>query len=287
MEGWVDAHHHFWHYSASEFDWIAPGSILASDYSPCHLRDELDASGISSSIAVQARQTEEETRWLLQLAGDHPWIIGVIGWIDLRSHTLQARLSELSGEMRLLGFRHVVQDEPDPRFLLQTTFQRSVRLVLEAGFTFDLLIKSPQLEHVPSFLDAVGPGRIVIDHGAKPAIAQGEWEPWASRMAAIARRYPVYCKLSGLVTEADLAEWREEDLHRYMQHLFDHFGPHRLIFGSDWPVCLLAASHARVKSMVEAFLEPLGADERAAIMGGNARRAYARLDANVQGETVQ
>lgn len=287
MEGWIDAHQHFWRYRASDFDWIAPGSILARDYSAEHLRPELDAAGVSASIAVQSRQTLEETRGLLRLADEHPWIIGVVGWIDLRSEALADQLSEFSGESRLLGFRHVVQDEPDPHFLLDTAFQRGVRTVLEAGFAYDLLIKATQLEHVPAFLDAVGPGGIVLDHGAKPGIAAGDWEPWASRMAAIAERYPVYCKLSGLVTEADHETWREEEVHRYMRHLLDHFGPRRLIFGSDWPVCQLAAPYRRVHALVQEFLDPLPAADRAAIMGGNARRAYARLDANIQGETVQ
>ncbi|HUD27253.1 MAG TPA: amidohydrolase family protein [Novosphingobium sp.] len=287
MEGRVDAHQHFWRYSPSGLDWIAPGSILARDYEPHQLRTELDDAGIAGSIVVQARQTLEETRWLLRLAEQNPWIVGVVGWIDLRSEALDGQLTEFSGAARLLGFRHVVQDEADPRFLLDPAFQRGVRKVLSAGFAYDLLIKAPQLEHVPAFLDAVGPGRIVLDHGAKPAIAEGEWEPWASRVAAIAERYPIYCKLSGLVTEADPDAWVEEEMLRYMGHLLDRFGPRRMIFGSDWPVCLLAASYHRVHALVERFLEPLCAQDRAAIMGGNALRAYARLDENVQGETVQ
>jgi L-fuconolactonase len=287
MEGRVDAHQHFWRYSPSQFDWIATGSVLARDYEPDDLRYELDVAGIAGSIVIQARQSDEETRWLLQLAEGNPWILGVIGWIDLCCDTLAHRLVGYSGEPRLLGFRHVVQDEPDPRFLLDTAFQRGVRTVLGAGFAYDLLIRAPQLEHVPAFLDSAGPGCVVIDHGAKPAIAEAGWEPWASRIAAIAERYPVYCKLSGLVTEADLQVWQEDDVMRYMRHLLECFGPSRLIFGSDWPVCLLAGSYRRVHGLVDQFLDPLRADEREAIMGGNARRAYSRLDANVQGETVQ
>jgi L-fuconolactonase len=292
MEGWIDAHQHFWRYDAAQFEWIEQGSILARDHDPADLRVHLDAAGIVHSIAVQARQTEEETRWLLDLAAASPWIAGVIGWIDLRAGDVAARIEEWSRQVRLIGFRHVVQDEPDPRFLLDPAFQRGVRAVLERGLTYDLLVRAPQLEHVPAFLDAVGiragtAGAIVVDHGAKPAIAKGEWEPWAGRIAAVARAYPVYCKLSGLVTEADPAIWREDEIAPYMAHLLDCFGPERLIYGSDWPVCGLAAPYARVLALVERLLAPLGPVERAAIMGGNARRAYARIEAQAEGETVQ
>lgn len=290
MGGRIDAHQHFWSYDAAQYGWIEPGSALARDHRPADLRVELDSTGIAYSIAVQARQTEAETRWLLDLARRDLWVAGVIGWTDLRADDVAARIDAWSADARLIGFRHVVQDEADPRFLLDPAFQRGVREVLLRGFAYDLLIRAPQLEHVPAFLDAVGArgsigGSIVIDHGAKPAIAEGEWEPWAGRMAAIARDYPVHCKLSGLVTEANPAAWREEQIMRYMAHLLECFGPQRLIYGSDWPVCLLAGPYAHVHGLVEDLLAPLSPDEREAIMGGNARRAYARIKA--QGEAVQ
>ncbi|PNU02228.1 amidohydrolase family protein [Novosphingobium guangzhouense] len=292
IEGRIDAHHHFWRYDAARYRWIEPGSVLARDYTSRDLRNELDAAGVAYSIAVQARQTEEETQWLLDLSRRDPWIIGVVGWIDLRAEDIASRLDALSGEPRLIGFRHVVQDEADPRFLLDMAFQRGVRCVLERGLAYDLLIRAPQLEHVPAFLDAIGAKGaagccVVIDHGAKPAIVDAEWEPWAGRIAAIARAYPVYCKLSGLVTEADPAAWEEQHVMRYMTHLLECFGPDRLIYGSDWPVCLLAAPYARVHGLVESLLASLTEDQREAIMGGNARRAYARIRARVQGEIIQ
>lgn len=284
MKGRVDAHQHFWAYAPEAFGWIAPGSVLARDYEPRDLAPLLAATGIAETVVVQARQTEEETRWLLQKADEHPWILGVVGWIDLRAPDIDARLNALAHRPKLSGFRHIVQDEPDPRFLLDAAFQRGVRAVLAAGLVYELLVRAPQLEHVPAFLDAVSDAheadggdaiaRIVIDHGAKPAIVSGEWEPWAERIAAIAARYPVMCKLSGLVTEADHQAWREDDVMRYMQHLLDCFGPERLMFGSDWPVCLLAAPYARVHDLARRFLEPLAEHEREAIMGGNARRIY-------------
>ncbi|MFT4054342.1 MAG: amidohydrolase family protein [Novosphingobium sp.] len=292
MGGRIDAHQHFWRYDAADFGWIQPGSILGRDYAPDDLRGDLDDAGIARTIAVQARQSEDETRWLLDLAACNPWIAGVVGWTDLRAADVATRLEAWSGATLLIGFRHVVQDEPDPRFLLDPSFQRGVRAALEYGFAYDLLIRAPQLEHVPAFLDAVGAregtgASIVIDHGAKPAIVDGEWEPWAGRIAAVAREYPVHCKLSGLATEADPAAWRKEEVMRYMAHLLDCFGPERLIYGSDWPVCLLAAPYARVHAMVESLIAPLGMSERAAIMGGNAVRAYARIQAQLQGEDVQ
>jgi L-fuconolactonase len=281
MKGRVDAHQHFWVYSPEEFGWIASDSVLARSYGPQDLLPLLAAEGMAGTVAVQARQTETETRWLLQMADEHPWIVGVVGWIDLRAPDLDMRLRALAHHPKLSGFRHVVQDEPDPRFLLDAGFQRGVRAVLASGLTYELLVRAPQLDHVPAFLDALGEvpevaGKIVIDHGAKPAIVAGEWEPWAGRIAAIARRYPVTCKLSGLVTEADHQAWREDEVMRYMQHLLDCFGPERLMFGSDWPVCLLATSYERVHDLARRFLEPLAEHEREAIMGGNARRVYAR-----------
>lgn len=287
MEGRIDAHQHFWRYDPPQYEWIEPSSVLARDYLPADLRGELDDAGIARSVAVQARQSEEETRWLLDLARRDASIAGVVGWTDLRAPDVEARIAAWAGEARLVGFRHVVQDEPDPEFLLDPAFQRGVRAVLAAGLAYDLLIRAPQLEHVPAFLDAIGPGSIVIDHGAKPAIAEAEWEPWAGRIAAIARDYPIDCKLSGLVTEADPAAWREHEVMRYMAHLLHCFGPERLIYGSDWPVCLLAAPYARVHALAETLLAPLAPAEREAIMGGNARRAYARIAAPVEGEKIQ
>lgn len=290
MDGRIDAHQHFWCYDQQHYAWIDPDGELACDHGPDDLKGELDRVGIAHSIAVQARQSEYETRWLLDRAARFPWIAGVFGWIDLRAPDVATRLAEWAGEPRLVDFRHVVQDEPDPRFLLDLSFQRGVREVLDAGFAYDLLVRAPQLEHVPAFLDAagVGDGRaIVIDHGTKPGIAAGEWQPWAGRMAAIARDYPVFCKLSGLVTEAEHAAWQEADVLRYMEHLLDCFGPDRLIYGSDWPVCLLAAPYARVHALAQRLLEPLAPAARDAVMGGNARRAYARIEMKIQGEIIQ
>ncbi|MDF2640488.1 MAG: amidohydrolase 2 [Novosphingobium lindaniclasticum] len=289
IDGRIDAHQHFWRYAPEDHAWIDPASVLARDYGPQELEKALRAAGLAGSIAVQARESEEETLWLLELAQTHPWIAGVIGWTDLTADRAANRIAALAAAPKLLGFRHFVQAEPDPLYLLRADFQRGIGAVLAAGLTYDLLIRAPQLEHLPAFLDAVltvGEGAIVIDHGAKPAIAEAEWEPWAGRIAAVARDYPVFCKISGLVTEACHADWSERDVLRYMDHLLDRFGADRLIFGSDWPVCQLAAPYARVHALVEQAVAQLSAEEQAAIWGGNARRAYRRLALQDQGEAV-
>jgi L-fuconolactonase len=284
MSGHVDAHQHFWFYEPESYAWIEPDSGIDRDFTPSQLAAELATCGIAKSIAVAARQNDVETRWLLDLAAANDFIGGVVGWIDLTAPDLKARLAALAGNSKLVGFRHHVQDEPDPDFLWREDFQSGVRQVLEAGYAYDLLIHAQQLGRVPRFLDAVGPGRIVLDHGAKPAIAAGEWEPWATWIARIAGNYPVSCKISGLITQADRRNWSEAQILPYMEHLMHCFGPERLLYGSDWPVCLAAATYREVHALILRFLEPLTDGEREAIMGGNARRIYAPLVALPDGQ---
>jgi len=276
--GDIDAHQHFWAYRPADFPWIGKGSGLDRDFAPQDVRDDLSACGIVGTVAVEARQSEAETRRLLDLAADDDGIVGVVGWVDLMASDLADRLEALACEPKLVGFRHHVQDEPDPDFLRNPVFRRGVRQVLEAGYAYDLLIHAAQLAEVPAFLDAVGPGTLIIDHGAKPLIAPDAWEPWASLIAQVASTYPVFCKLSGLVTQVQRRDGRsdgnEPPILRYMKHLLRCFGPTRLIYGSDWPVCNLAASYREVHALALRLMEPLDRGDRDAIMGGNARRAY-------------
>jgi len=271
--GAIDAHQHFWRYDRSAYGWIPEGSALARDQLPADLRPELDRAGIAGCIAVQARQSEEETRWLLDLAEANPWIAGVVGWVDLRAGNVADRLEALR-HPRLVGFRHVVQDEPDPDFLLGDAFIAGVRAVLAADLTYDLLVYARQADRIPEFLDRTGEGRFVLDHGAKPDIAGGGWQPWADTIAGIARRPNIWCKISGLVTEADHAHWSEAGIERYLDHLLAAFGPERLIYGSDWPVCRLAADYAQVRGLARNFVARACTAHADAIFGGNARRAY-------------
>lgn len=269
----IDAHHHLWHYTPRSFEWIEPHSAIARDFSTDDLTSALASAEIDGAIAVQARQSADETRFLLEAASRQPRIVGVVGWIDLRAPDVDASLA--AGDARLVGYRHVVQDEPDPHFLLSEQFIDGVRAVARHGLTYDLLVNHAQLATVPRFLDRVGEGRVVLDHAAKPDIAGGGWQPWADQLAAVAGRGDVWCKVSGLVTEADHTGWRPSDIERYLAHALELFGPDRLIWGSDWPVCLLAASYADVAGLVMDFVARACPDAEDRIFGGNAMRAYA------------
>jgi L-fuconolactonase len=275
----IDAHQHFWSYSPSAFDWIDTDSVLARDFSPADLMPLLDGTAIDGCIAVQARQTKAETDWLLALAAAHPRIMGVVGWIDLRAGDIAERLETWSGSSKLVGFRHIVQDEPDDEFLLTPDFVRGVRATVERGFSYDILVKPRQAIHVRRFCDLVAAGcstapRLILDHGAKPDIAHGGWQPWADAIADMAQVASLYCKISGLVTEADHATWTADQIARYLDHLLACFGPDRLIFGSDWPVCRLAAEYRQIVDLTDGFVTRACPEARNAIFGGNARAAY-------------
>ncbi len=269
----IDAHHHLWRYDAGAFGWIDPASVIARDFDTDALTTALASRDIDGAIAVQARQLPDETRMLLDAAARCPAIRGVVGWIDLRADDIAERLVREATPL-LVGYRHVVQDEPDADFLLGDAFVRGVRAVAAQGLRYDLLVDHRQLATVPALLDRVGDGRFVLDHSAKPAIAAGGWQPWAERVAAVAACPGVMCKVSGLVTEADHARWTADDLERYLDHVFALFGPERLMWGSDWPVCLLAADYGAVYDVIAAYVArhcPAAAD---GIFGGHAIAFY-------------
>lgn len=269
----IDAHVHLWRYDAERLDWIAPGSVLAQDHLLDCVSPELAEASIDRVILVQAQQRVDETEWLLDLAATDARVGGVIGWTDLRQPAIEARIMEWAQRPKLVGLRHIVQAEPDG-FLLDDAFIRGVRACVAAGLAYDILILARQAGDVPAFLDRVGDGLLVLDHGGKPEIATAGWQPWADQMRRIAGYPHVACKLSGLVTEADHANWKEDDIARYMDHLLDCFGPERLIFGSDWPVCRLATSYAQVVQLASDFVERRCPAARAAVFGGNAARLY-------------
>ncbi|HEX8485319.1 amidohydrolase family protein [Sphingomonas sp.] len=271
----IDAHQHFWQYDARAYSWINPASVLAATHEPADLKPLIEAAGIDGCIAVQARQDAAETRWLIDLAAAHPWIVGVVGWVDLRADDIAERLSAAPAGAPIVGYRHVVQDEQEDDFLLTPAFVRGVRAVLAHGLAYDILITPRQASHVRRFAEMAGYGRLILDHGAKPNIAAGDWQPWAASIADMAQVPTIFCKVSGLVTEADHAAWTPDDIARYLDHLLGCFGPDRLIFGSDWPVCRLAADYVRVHDLIAGFVARHCPDHAGAIFGGNAERAYA------------
>lgn len=271
----IDAHQHFWFYNAAEYAWIDESmASLRRDFFPEHLKQELDRAGFHGCVAVQARQTLEETNWLLKLAAEWPFILGVVGWVDLRSAKLQSQLRTLAKEPRLVGVRHIVQSEPDDRFLLQPEFLCGIAALEEFGLAYDILIYEKHLPVAAEFVQRFPRQRFVLDHLAKPAIKDGKIHPWEEGIRNLAAFPNVYCKLSGLVTEAHWRQWTPEQLKPYLDIAWDSFGADRLMIGSDWPVCTVAANYSRTIGVVERFLEECSAEEREKVMGGNAREFY-------------
>ena len=275
----IDAHQHFWRYRPADYPWIGEGmERLARDHLPADLAPLAAAEGIDGTVAVQARQTLAESRWLLELAAAAPLVRGVVGWVDLRSPQVASDLAELSAADRFVGVRHVVQDEPDPRFLLGDAFVRGLRHLHEFGLTYDLLLYPQQLPAAVELVRLLPEQPFVLDHIAKPRIAQwqsaAERADWRRDIEALAAVPGVCCKLSGLVTEAAWRSWRPEDFAPYLDVVVEAFGPGRLMFGSDWPVCTLAAEYAAVAGLVRDRVATLSATERDAVFGGTASRFY-------------
>jgi len=276
----IDAHQHFWRYSAEEYDWIDDSmASLRRDFLPLDLKPELDAAGFDACIAVQARQTLGETRWLLALADENPFIAGVIGWVDLRAESVREQLAELSENPRLVGVRHVVQAEPDDRFLLRPDFLRGIAALQEFDLTYDILIYPRHLPVAVEFVSRFPQQHFVLDHLAKPFIKAQTIEPWASNIRELARFPNVFCKVSGMVTEADWTSWKPEHFQPYLETALQAFAPDRLMIGSDWPVCRVAGSYSKVMSLVIEFLDQHAPDAREKLLGGNAQRAYLRDEA--------
>jgi L-fuconolactonase len=273
----IDAHQHFWIYSPEQYPWIPKGSPLHQNWLPEDLAPLQAPLRFDGSIAVQARQSLEETRWLLELAERTPRIHGVVGWVDLRSPDLAVTLYDLAKHPKLVGFRHVAQDEPDDGFLARESFVQGVAQLAAFGFTYDLLIYPKQLPAAIELVRQLPSQRFVLDHLAKPQIRERLFQPWKDQLTELARHPNVHCKLSGLVTEADPKNWCAADFVPYLETALEVFGPDRLMFGSDWPVCLLAGSYSDVYQLVADFLEPrLSADQLAAVLGGNCGRFYQR-----------
>lgn len=272
----IDAHQHFWKYDPVEYDWISGEMrVLQHDFLPPDLAPLLAERQMEGCIAVQARQTEEETHFLLQLAADYPFVKGVVGWLDLLAPNLEERLEFFRSHSALKGIRHIVQAEPDPHFLLRPEFLKGVQMLGKAGLMYDILIYERQMPAVLQFLEQCPNQPMVLDHIGKPVIQGGPSTDWKEGIRGIAAHPMVYCKLSGLVTEADWTSWSADDFLPFLDIVLEAFGPQRLMIGSDWPVCLLAANQYRkVLEIIEQFSADWPEEDRAALWGETAIRCY-------------
>jgi L-fuconolactonase len=271
----LDAHQHFWKYSREDYGWInSKMAVLQRDFLPRDLRPLLEAEGFQGSIAVQARQSLEETRWLLELAAHNDIVKGVVGWVDLRSADLPAQLHQFAQNPKLVGVRHVVQDEPDDEFMLRRDFRAGIAHLSEYGLAYDILVFPRQLPAALKLVKEFPKQRFVVDHIAKPLIAEGRVAPWDLGMRELAKADNVWCKLSGMVTEARWDAWKPEDFRPYLDVVLDAFGSSRLMIGSDWPVCTVAATYGRALKLVRDYIERLTVSEQEAILGGNCARFY-------------
>jgi L-fuconolactonase len=272
----IDAHHHMWKYSVAEYGWITPEQrVIHRDFLPEDLEPLMHHFGIEGTVAVQARQTLEETTWLLGLSEKHPLIRGVVGWVPLTDGAGVTRtLEQFAGNRRLRGVRHVVQDEPDQRYILRKDFNEGVSALHQFGLRYDILIFERQLPAAIEFVDRHPNQTFILDHVAKPRIKDKIMSPWDRNMRELAKRQNVYCKLSGMVTEADPQHWKPADLQPYIDVVLAAFGPRRLMYGSDWPVMLLAGDYMRWYGTVTNAFAKLSKPEQDRIMGGTAAEAY-------------
>lgn len=274
----VDAHHHFWDPARADYPWMI-GSFepVRRPFGPGDLAPVLASNGVEATVLVQTRSSLDETREFLQTAAVTPFVRGVVGWVDLTEPDVAdviAELRALPGGDRLAGIRHQVHDEPDPDWLFRDDVRRGIRAVGEAGLAYDLLVRTRELPAALAVAQALPDVRFVIDHIAKPPIRDRVFEPWADRLTPFAGLEHVVCKLSGMVTEADWERWQPVDLAPYVDHVLGVFGPRRMLFGSDWPVCLLASTYDRVLDTARDLLGGLSGSEAAAVFAGTATKVY-------------
>ncbi|WP_297335340.1 amidohydrolase family protein [Algoriphagus sp.] len=270
----IDAHQHFWKYDPKRQEWIDSGmEQIRKDFLPQDLKPKLDGCQIDGSMVVQAEESLAETDFLLELAEENNWIVGVVGWADLASAELDLILDRYSKQSKLKGFREVLQSK-DSKYFHRPEFIQGLKTIYKKGYTYDLLVYAHQLEDALTLIKQCGEHRIVIDHLAKPKIKSGIWREWKKQLKPISEREYIYCKLSGLVTEADWKNWTLEDFIPYLEIALELFGPDRLMFGSDWPVCLLAGEYEQVYETIEVFTNSLSKAEKAQLLGQSAEEFY-------------
>ena len=271
----IDSHQHFWRYNPAHQVWMTDQmEVLRRDCLPDELQPLLETIGFSGTIAVQARQMVEETEWLLKLSDQHDFIRGVVGWVDLRSSKLPRQLTQYAIHPKLRGVRHVVHDEPDDDFMLLPEFRRGIAQLGAFNLTYDLLLFPRHLPVAAKLVAEFPEQPFVLDHIAKPAICQGRISPWREDLQALAAFKNVYCKLSGMVTEAAWKQWRPDDFYPYLDTIVAAFGTDRVMIGSDWPVCTLSGSYAAVMEIVIDYVRQFSAEVRDGILGGNCARFY-------------
>lgn len=271
----IDAHHHLWKYKPSEFGWIDDSmSVLKQDYLPADLEPELQLSGISGTVVVQARQSLEETRCLLELADKYPFIKGVVGWLDLRTPDLESQLEEFANYPKMVGVRHVIHDEADDKFMLQAAFMKGIARLEQYGLVYDLLLFPKHLAYAAELVKAFPRQRFVLDHLGKPLIKAGQMEPWKTDIEQLAGNNNVWCKISGMVTEAHHDQWEINDFISYMEVVKNAFGPERIMLGSDWPVCKLAGDYEAVMNIPIIFSRHMKANEQERLLARNAIECY-------------
>jgi L-fuconolactonase len=271
----IDSHHHFWNYNPAEYNWIDDNmKVLRKDFLPPDLKSEINKAGIDGVISVQARQNIEETNWLLNLAAENQFIFGIIGWLPIASENFHNKLEKYIETSKLVALRHVIQDEADNNFILDKAFNRGISLLENYKLSYDILIFERHLPQTIRFVDQHPNQVFILDHIAKPLISEGVLSPWDGYIKELSKRENVFCKISGMVTEADYRNWTEDQLQPYLNIVLEAFGPGRLMFGSDWPVCLLGVKYNHWVNIICKFIAELSIDEQAAIMGKNACKAY-------------
>jgi L-fuconolactonase len=271
----IDSHQHFWHYSPVEHTWMSDEmATLKRDFLPIDLEPLLANTGFHGSIAVQARQSLEETQWLLELADQYEFIRAVVGWVDLRAEELPQQLTTFTRHPKLVGVRHVIHDEPDDEFMLRPEFRRGISRLREFDLTYDLLLFPKHLPAAVRLVDEFPDQPFVLDHIAKPKIGERLISPWRDDIEELAALPNVSCKLSGMVTEANWTQWRPDDFHPYLDVVFEAFGADRLMIGSDWPVCTLSGDYSSTMQIVIDYLRRLPAEAQEGVLGGNCARFY-------------
>jgi len=271
----VDAHQHFWIYNQEEYKWIDESMVkLRRNFLPSHLNRVLKRNGIDFCVTVQARQTLQETKWLLELAQNNSFIKGIVGWVNLKSGSIEQDLEKFAAYKKFKGVRHLLQDEDDDRYMLQPDFKKGLSQLKKFDLTYDILIYPRHIKYACTLVYEFPHQKFIIDHLAKPLIKESKIEPWKKDMQKLAREDNVLCKLSGMVTEANWDSWKQEDFVPYMETLLEVFGPNRLLFGSDWPVCTVAAKYRQVLKIVTNFITSLSQTEQARIMGQTAIDFY-------------